>query len=99
MVVETAKLASDIATWHDGRDRPRKRRTETRILSLSGCLGPTIIPQTIMNDKLQGIFGLAFGLIAAACAFTGFAPWITALFAIAAGVDCLTLGLFGGRQD
>ncbi|WP_169274889.1 hypothetical protein [Bifidobacterium moraviense] len=52
-----------------------------------------------MNDKLQGIFGLAFGLIAAACAFTGFAPWITALFAIAAGVDCLTLGLFGGRQD
>ncbi|WP_190973730.1 hypothetical protein [Bifidobacterium tissieri] len=52
-----------------------------------------------MNHKLQGIGGLAFSLISAACAFAGVAPWITALFAIAAGIDCLMIGMFGGRND
>ncbi|KAB8287919.1 hypothetical protein [Bifidobacterium avesanii] len=52
-----------------------------------------------MKSKTWGIIGLAAGLCAAASAFVGFAPWITALFAIAAGLDCLTLGLFGDRDD
>ncbi|KFI50028.1 hypothetical protein [Bifidobacterium biavatii] len=52
-----------------------------------------------MKRKLTAIAGLASSAAAAACAFAGFAPWITALFAIAAGIDCLTLGLFGGHDD
>ncbi|WP_160319055.1 hypothetical protein [Bifidobacterium aesculapii] len=48
---------------------------------------------------MQGTLGLMASLCAAASAFAGFAPWITALFAIAAGLDCLTLGLFGDRDD
>ncbi|MCH9275282.1 hypothetical protein JS533_003190 [Bifidobacterium amazonense] len=52
-----------------------------------------------MKHKLQGLGGLAFALVAAACAFAGTAPWITALFAIAIGVDCRTLGLFGDHDD
>lgn len=52
-----------------------------------------------MKRKLTAISGLAASIAAAASAFAGFAPWITALFAIAAGVDCLTLGLFGGHND
>lgn len=52
-----------------------------------------------MKSKIWGITGLATGLCAAASACAGFAPWITALLAIAAGIDCLTLGLFGGHDD
>ncbi|MBT1166565.1 hypothetical protein [Bifidobacterium simiarum] len=50
-------------------------------------------------NRLQGLGGLSFALLAAACAMNGVAGWITALFAIAAGINCLTLGLFGGRND
>lgn len=52
-----------------------------------------------MKIKIQGLSGLAFAVIAAGCALAEAAPWITALFAIAAGIDCLTLGLFGDRDD
>ncbi|MBW3077702.1 hypothetical protein [Bifidobacterium simiiventris] len=52
-----------------------------------------------MKRKFTAIAGLASSVAAAACAFAGFAPWITALFAIAAGIDCLTLGLFGDHDD
>lgn len=60
---------------------------------------PLIIPQHTMKHKMQGTLGLMASICAAASAFAGFAPWITALFAIAAGLDCLTLGLFGDRDD
>lgn len=59
----------------------------------------SIIPQTTMKNKLLGTVGLACGIAAAACTLSGLAPWIGALFAIAAGIDCLTLGLFGGHDD
>lgn len=52
-----------------------------------------------MKTKIQGIGGLVFAIIATACAISDIAPWVTALFALAAGIDCLTLGLFGGRDD
>lgn len=53
-----------------------------------------------MKRKLTAFAGFAASIAAAACAFAHVAPWITALFALAAGVDCLTLGLFlGGRDD
>ena len=52
-----------------------------------------------MKRKLTALAGLAAAIASATCALTGTAPWITALFAIAAGIDCLTLGLFGGRDD
>ncbi|WP_163197926.1 hypothetical protein [Bifidobacterium platyrrhinorum] len=52
-----------------------------------------------MKRKTQGIGGIAFAIIAAACAVGGAQPWITALFAVAAGLDCLHLGFFGGRDD
>ena len=61
----------------------------------------SIILQTIMSimkDKLQGLSGLACSLIAAACAFSGTAPWITAAFALVAGIECLRFGLSGGRR-
>ena len=60
---------------------------------------PLIIPQNTMKRKMQGTMGLMASICAAASAFAGFAPWITALFAISAGLDCLTLGLFGDRDD
>lgn len=59
----------------------------------------SIIPQTTMKDKLLGIAGLACGIAAAACMVSGLDPWIGSLFAIAAGIDCLTLSLFGGHHD
>lgn len=52
-----------------------------------------------MKRKTQGIGGLVFAIIAAACAVGGVQPWITALFAVAAGLDCLHLGFSGGRDD
>lgn len=52
-----------------------------------------------MKRKLTAFAGLAASIAAAACAFAHAAPWVTALFALAAGINCLTLGLFGGRDD
>ncbi|MBT1181171.1 hypothetical protein JS531_04125 [Bifidobacterium sp. CP2] len=52
-----------------------------------------------MKITIQGLGGLAFALIAAGCAIAEATPWITALFAIATGIDCLTLSLFGGHRD
>lgn len=52
-----------------------------------------------MKRKTQGIGGLAFAIIAAACAVGDIQPWITALFAVAAGLDCLHLGFDNGGRD
>ena len=52
-----------------------------------------------MKRKLTAVAGLAASVAAAACALAESTPWVTALFAIAAGIDCLTLGLTGGRDD
>ncbi|PLS30062.1 hypothetical protein Uis1B_2113 [Bifidobacterium margollesii] len=51
------------------------------------------------HKLLTSIAGLGFSLAAGASAFAGFAPWITALLALCAGLDCLRLGLFGCRDD
>lgn len=52
-----------------------------------------------MKRKLTAFAGFAASIAAIVCAFAHVAPWITALFALAAGIDCLTLGLFGGHDD
>ena len=52
-----------------------------------------------MKINLKGLGGLTLALIAAGCALAEVTPWVTALFAIAADLDCLRLGLFGGHDD
>jgi len=90
----------DASAWEIGDNRQpedgKRKRDESDSSSIRIL---PIVSQNIMNKRMQGLGGLAFALIAAGCALADVAPWVTAMSALAVGIDCLVLRPFGGWDD